>query len=109
MNERRYAAGEIIYREGDKSDFAYFIKQGRVEILKNEAGGVRQVTVMGEGEIFGEMGVVLDQPRSVTARALNEVAVRTVSRSSFLQAVGQQPETARSALRSLLARLHQDG
>ncbi|HYB11540.1 MAG TPA: cyclic nucleotide-binding domain-containing protein [Alphaproteobacteria bacterium] len=108
MTERHFAPGEIIYREGDKSDFAFFIKRGRVEILKNEAGGVRQVTVMGEGEIFGEMGVVLDQPRSVTARALDDVSVRAVSRSSFLQAVGQQPDMARSALRSLLARLHQD-
>ncbi len=47
MTERQFAPGEVIYREGDKSDFAYFIKSGRVEILKNEVDGPRQVTVLG--------------------------------------------------------------
>lgn len=108
MTERHYAPGEVIYREGDKSDFAYFIKSGRVEILKNEVSGPRQVTVLGAGDIFGEMGVVLDQRRSVTARALDPVAVRAVSRSSFLHAVAQQPEAARPVLRTLLSRLHEE-
>ena len=107
MTERQYAPGETIYREGDKSDFAFFIKRGRVDILKNDGDGLRLVTIMGEGDIFGEMGVVLDQPRSVTARAIDQVAVRTVSRTSFLQAVSQQPDMARSMLRSLLSRLHE--
>lgn len=108
MTERRFAPGEIIYREGERSDFAYFIKSGRVEILKSEPDGPRQVTILGEGDVFGEMGVVLDQRRSVTARAVDDVELRAISRSGFLHAVNQQPELARSALRSLLMRLHQE-
>ncbi|HKO10257.1 MAG TPA: cyclic nucleotide-binding domain-containing protein, partial [Alphaproteobacteria bacterium] len=76
MAERQFAPGDVIYREGDKSDFAYIIKSGRVEILKTEDGEARQVTVLGDGDIFGEMGVVLDQRRSVTAKALDRVEVR---------------------------------
>jgi pSer/pThr/pTyr-binding forkhead associated (FHA) protein len=108
MTERQFAPGEVIYREGDRSDFAYFIKSGRVEILKAEADGPRQVTVLGAGDVFGEMGVVLDQRRSVTARAMEAVTVRAVSRSSFLQAVNQQPDMARSMLKTLLSRLHEE-
>ena len=108
MTERQFAPGEVIYREGDKSDFAYFIKSGRVEILKNEVDGQRQVTVLGTGDVFGEMGVVLDQRRSVSARALDQVVVRAVSRSSFLHAVNEQPDAARQVLKTLLARLHAD-
>ena len=107
MTERQFAPGEVIYREGDKSDFAYFIKSGRVEILKNEVDGPRQVTVLGAGDVFGEMGVVLDQRRSVSARALDQVVVRAVSRSSFLHAVNEQPDAARQVLKTLLARLHE--
>ena len=107
MTERQFAPGEVIYREGDKSDFAYFIKSGRVEILKSEVDGPRQVTVLGAGDVFGEMGVVLDQRRSVTARALDQVVVRAVSRSSFLHAVNEQPDAARQVLKTLLARLHE--
>lgn len=108
MTERQFAPGEVIYREGDKSDFAYFIKAGRVEILKIETGELRQVTILGPGDIFGEMGVVLDQRRSVTARALDGVELRAISRSSFLHAANQQPDMARSVLKALLARLHQE-
>jgi CRP-like cAMP-binding protein len=108
MTERQFAPGEVIYREGDKSDFAYFIKAGRVEILKAESDGPRQVTVLGPGDVFGEMGVVLDQRRSVTARALEAVVVRAVSRSGFLDAINQQSEAARPMLKTLLSRLHQE-
>ena len=107
MTERQFAPGEVIYRQGDKSDFAYFIKAGRVEILKNEVDGPRQVTVLGAGDVFGEMGIVLDQRRSVTARALDQVVVRAVSRSSFLHAVNQEPDAARQVLKTLLTRLHE--
>jgi hypothetical protein len=108
MAERQFASGDVIYREGDRSDFAYIIKSGRVEILKSEGGSLRQITVLSEGDIFGEMGVVLDQRRSVTARALDHVEVRAISRSSFLHAVNQQPDMARPVLKMLLSRLHEE-
>jgi len=108
MPERSFSPGEFVYQEGDKSDFAYFVKTGRVEILKSEGAGLRQVTVLGPGEVFGEMGVVLDQRRSVTVRALERTTVRAISRLSFIEAVNQQPEMARSVLKALFARLHQD-
>ncbi|HLI10166.1 MAG TPA: cyclic nucleotide-binding domain-containing protein [Alphaproteobacteria bacterium] len=107
MTERHFAPGEVIYREGDPSDFAYFIKSGKVEILKREADGLRQVTVLGKGDVFGEMGIVLDQRRSVTVRALAPVVVRAISRTGFLAAVNQHSEAARPVLKTLLARLHE--
>ena len=106
MAERRFAAGDVIYRMGDRSDFAYVIKSGRVEILKSEDGKERQVTVLGAGDIFGEMGVILDQRRSVTARALERVELRAISRIGFLSAVNRQSELARPVLKTLLSRLH---
>lgn len=108
MPERSFSPGEFVYQEGDKSDFAYFVKTGRVEILKSEGSALRQVTILGPGEVFGEMGVVLDQRRSVTVRALEHVTVRAISRSSFIAAVNQQPEMARSVLKALFSRLHQE-
>jgi len=106
MTERRFAPGDVIYREGDKSDFAYVIKSGSVEILKQEGGKERQITVLGEGDIFGEMGVILDQRRSVTAKALEDVLLRAISRIGFLRAVNQQAELARTVLKTLLSSLH---
>lgn len=108
MPERSFSPGEFVYQEGDKSDFAYFVKTGRVEILKSEGGSLRQVTILGPGDVFGEMGVVLDQRRSVTVRALERVSVRAISRSSFIEAVNQQPDMTRSVLKALFTRLHQE-
>jgi CRP-like cAMP-binding protein len=70
MTERRFAAGETIFREGEPADDAYLIHAGRVEIVKQAPGGPVRLARLGAGEMFGEMGGLDSTPRSATARAL---------------------------------------
>ena len=59
-----WTAGETIYKTGDKSDFAYLLTKGEVEIISNK--GTR-VGFINEDEVFGELSILLNSKRTVTA------------------------------------------
>src|SRR5271154_3526854 len=66
--DRQFAAGSEIFREGAPGDGVYFVKEGLVEISGLVGGNTRRVfSQLGPGEIFGEMAVIEDRPRSATA------------------------------------------
>ena len=70
---KNFAKGEIIVHEGDISTCAFLIDGGGVEVLKTLPNGkYRRVAVLKATEIFGEMGLIDDLPRSATVRALDE-------------------------------------
>ena len=70
---KNFAKGEIIIFEGGISTCAFFIDLGGVEVLKTLPNGeYRRVAVLKATEIFGEMGLIDDLPRSATVRALDE-------------------------------------
>ena len=62
------AAGHEIFREGDAGNGLYFVKEGLVEISGLVVGNIRRVfSQLGPGEVFGEMAVIEQRPRSATA------------------------------------------
>ena len=70
---KNFAPGEIIVREGDASTCAFFIDGGEVEVIKETHGGEPcRLAVLSKGEIFGEMGLIDELPRSATVRAMDE-------------------------------------
>ena len=66
VQERRFAAGQEIFREGSPGDGVYFVKSGLVEISAG-TDARRVFSRLGPGEIFGEMAVIELLPRSATA------------------------------------------
>ena len=54
----------VIYKFGDKSDFAYLLKEGAVEILSENGTKVGYVNAK---EVFGEQSILLNTSRTVTA------------------------------------------
>jgi CRP-like cAMP-binding protein len=105
MRVREFAAGEMVFLEGDPSNAAYIIKSGRVEILKESPGGPLRLAVLGEGDIFGEMGLVDERPRSAAARALEPVVATAVDRHELLELLLHRPREALALLRVLFERL----
>ncbi len=69
LPERPYAAGEVILEEGQSSGSLYFLKQGRVEICKQD---VELATVSSPGAWFGEVSVLLGGPHMATVRAVED-------------------------------------
>lgn len=83
MHRATFQPGEFIFREGDESRDAYWVLSGQVEISIDTPQGRSVLTILEEGEIFGEMGMIDDLPRAASARALAETEVDVVNERDF--------------------------
>jgi CRP/FNR family cyclic AMP-dependent transcriptional regulator len=97
----RFAAGDVIFAEGDKGDAMYVVRNGEVTV---ERGGRVMETVRG-GDIFGEMALIDGAPRSATARAKTDCEVAPINEKTFLFLVHETPFFAIAVMRTLVGRL----
>jgi putative ABC transport system ATP-binding protein len=76
--------GQYLFRQGDPSDLVYVIQTGEIEIVRERADGTEEhVTVIGAGGYFGELGPMLNLPRSASARALRPTVLTGCSLQQF--------------------------
>ncbi len=106
MQWQNYKPGEVIFSEGERSDAAYLIVSGSVQIVKGYASETpKTIAVVGAGEYIGEMGVIDDQPRSATALAKEPAACKPVTPDEFMDLILKHPEEAIDLLKVLFERL----
>ena len=86
-----FPAGHEIFREGDPGDGVYVIRDGLVEIAHLWIGGSTVCFPAGPGEIFGEMAVIEDLPRSATATAAKDTRVYFIPRDEMLALLQRSP------------------
>ena len=86
-------AGEEIVRKGDVGQEMYFICRGNVDVLD---GGGKVVKTMGEGDFFGELALLCDQPRSATVRAATPCDLFVLKKGDFTRALKEYPQFADS-------------
>lgn len=91
LAETKYVAGAEIYGEGEDSDAIYVIQDGLVEVSRRDDGRPVRLGVIGKGEIFGETGVILDQPRSTSMIALSDAVLLKVTKKQFFEIFGNNP------------------
>jgi len=104
---QRYRKSEVIFEEGSTGSEMYLIHSGRVllSIRQDEPQRVPLV-VLNPGDLFGEMALVDDSPRSATASAVDDdTELIVMDRARFLFMVRQQPEFALSLMHTLCRRL----
>src|SRR5580698_6673037 len=105
MAERSFKTGEIFFRAGDAGDFAYLIKSGEVELLSGTPDNLRRVARFGPKEVFGDMSLIEERSRALTARALTAGTALCMSRSEFERLLTEDPEECVHYLKSLFERL----
>ncbi|MDX2227160.1 MAG: cyclic nucleotide-binding domain-containing protein [Verrucomicrobiae bacterium] len=104
---KKFAKNAVVFAEGDKGDGYYVIKSGEVLVFKVVNKQEKVLTVLGPGEIFGEMALVDDSPRSAGVRCRTEVEVWFVSREVFRRELELLPPWARQMMETLTIRLRQ--
>jgi CRP-like cAMP-binding protein len=101
-----YAAGETIFQQGDSGHALYLIETGKVRIfVQNEDGQELSVNVCGAGEVFGEMSVIDELPRSASAEAMEPTALLRLTRDQFREHLRRSPQLALAFMKSLSALL----
>jgi hypothetical protein len=105
MSSALFQPGQMIFREGDTTQEAYRILKGRVEISIAGEGKSVILAQLGEGDIFGEMAMVDERPRSASAQALEVTDCEVLTAENFNEAVLQRPEILIPYLASFFERL----
>jgi CRP-like cAMP-binding protein len=98
--EERFEANALIFAEGESGDSLYTVVDGEVRISRRMAGmGEEALTILGRGEVFGEMALVDDKPRSADARAhIQGCTVFKVDRQRLEEVLDMDPAAARQFL-----------
>jgi CRP/FNR family cyclic AMP-dependent transcriptional regulator len=99
--------GETVIKEGTRGTSAFIILSGAVEVLKKSGKSEVSVATLGEGQVFGEMGLIEDRPRSATVRSLSELKVREIDREHFNELLRTKPSVLIPIMKSLFERLRQ--
>lgn len=103
----RFRRGEHIYRQGDPADGLYMIEKGQVQVEQSDAEGLTPLATLGEGEIFGEGALLLDEPRGASVWAVTDVDLWLLRRDDFEDLLLQYPSLALNLSRVLEQRLRQ--
>jgi MFS family permease len=94
-------AGTPVFRQGERGDRFYVIREGEVEVAVDGA----RARILGAGDFFGEIALVRDTPRTATVRALGAIRLSALERDTFMSTLAQDPATAEGAGNIVAARL----
>ncbi len=105
-HEESFSAGGLIFAEGERGDTLYIVVEGKVRISRLVPGmGEEALAILGRGEVFGEMSLIDDHPRSADAKAhTSGCTVFSVSRAVLEEVLSMDPDAAVQFL-TLLCRL----
>lgn len=89
-----YKKGEIIFCEFEPGNEFYFIQAGRVRIVKIINNREKTIDVLTVGDVFGEMAILEEQPRSATVIAMDHVKLLKFHRDNFDALLQGNPQLA---------------
>jgi CRP-like cAMP-binding protein len=103
---RRFQAGEVVFRDGDQSDTCYVVRSGRARAVREHAGG-RSITlaIFGPDDMFGELAMFDDEPRSATVEATEDMEAVAVLGGDMRRMLREHPDLAVKLLAALGRRL----
>jgi len=104
FSTRKVLAGTVMWREDDRCDYVAILIKGRVEVRKGTEFKDKQIVlgVYGRGSLVGELCMLDNQPRAVTAVALDDVDLLTLTRKGMDALLETHPQTGIRLLKGML-------
>ncbi|TMG47025.1 MAG: cyclic nucleotide-binding domain-containing protein [Chloroflexi bacterium] len=103
--EQRYEPGQDIVRQGDTGVGAFIIRSGKVDVIQDRGGKETKLSTLGPGEVFGEMALLDEFPRSATVRAVEPTTALGIQRWHFRGILESHPQIALALLPMLTRRI----
>jgi Cyclic nucleotide-binding domain/FHA domain len=97
-----FPAGTVVYKQGDTGSDMFVIESGQIDII--QTGNDEVTDSFGPGDFFGEMALLEDQPRHVTAVAKAATRALRIERAAFADVLRQNVEIAIRIMRKMSAR-----
>jgi len=89
--EKRVDKDELVFAQGDAGDSFYIIEQGQVSVYYDDKGEQKILGTLGQGDYFGEMGVLTEDRRSASVRTLEDSTLLCLDRRSLLEITQSNP------------------
>ena len=107
-SEQVYPSGHVVTRQGEPSENLWVLLSGRVRVVEATADGQAEMLLgeLGKAEIFGELGILRDQPRSATVIAVDRTQCLVIRQRDFMAVLQESPELANALLRIVAGRLY---
>lgn len=81
LDQKHYLKGQMIFSEGDPGGMMYVVQSGKVEVfIKDTGGDMVHLDDVEKGEIFGELSLLDNEPRSANAKAIEDTMLYVIDR-----------------------------
>jgi len=102
VHERELAAGETLFKTGEPGESLYIVRSGEVELfIKDTAGQKIPLAIADSGELFGELALLDQGPRTATAVAVVDTQLLSLERDDLLLLFQKSPAAALRVLAAM--------
>jgi CRP/FNR family transcriptional regulator, cyclic AMP receptor protein len=106
MSEVKLSRGEHLFMEGDDGDALYVVIEGKVKLTRAAPDGRENLlSVIGPGEMFGELSLFDPRPRTSSASAVTDAALASLKHEALIPWLRERPDVSLHMLRQLARRL----
>jgi CRP/FNR family cyclic AMP-dependent transcriptional regulator len=100
-----YRSGEMLFDQGEEGDSAFVVLEGEAAVIVDIGGSKVEVAKIGPKQIFGEMAVLCDVPRTAAITAKSDLEVLRIERDPFLKLLREFPDVSMQVMRFIALRL----
>jgi len=107
VNRKFFSTGQEIFVEGDPSDHAFFVQSGAILLSARTANGIIPHSTVREKQVFGEMALLDEKRRAVTATAIMDTTCNVIMRQEIKFKLENTDPMVKALLRVLARNLSQ--
>ncbi len=100
-----FKAGDYLCKEGDVGKAAYILMKGRAEVTISTPDGPFHIADLGENDIFGEVALLCDVPRTASVQAKTDISTLCISKALFFRLLEEFPQVGIEVMREMAHRL----
>ena len=105
---RSFAAGDVVFREGDESNTAYVVRSGHARAIRQHSDGrILTLANFGPGEVFGELAMFDSDRRSATIEAIDQLDLLAILSADMQRLMREHPDIAVKLVVTLGRRLRE--
>lgn len=106
-SRKDFKLGDTVFKESEDGQSVYVLKSGEVKACKIAPDGeLFTLTIMKDGDIFGEMSFLDGRPRSASIIAMSDLVTYVIERSDFETIVDENPRIIYKIMRNIVFTIH---
>ena len=106
MTQVKVSKGHTLFKEGDEGDRLYVVLEGKLKLGTTSIDGRENLlSILGPGEMFGELSLFDPEPRTATATAVTDAKLLALAHDQVIGLVTRHPQASLELLRRLAQRL----